>query len=454
MLFVTDAEAAAYRRRVRGVSLAGLLGASVLALSCGSALAQAVTPLAPVAPTQAPETELREGVAAIVNNGIISTYDLRQRMLLLIISSGVRPTNESLPGLQREALTGLIDETLQMQEISRLEAERGVELQPTQAEIDEEISALASQNNLSGQQLLASLAQAGVDAETLRAQIRTQTSWQRYVGGAFSGRIAIGENEIDSALQRVSVAAAKPQYLIAEIFVDAQRAGGQEAAVEGARQLAQQISGGAPFAGVARQFSSAATAAGGGDAGWVMSGDIPQPVEQALEQMRPGQLSEPIAAPGGAYIVLLREKRSGADSTLVDLKQAALRLSADAPEADQATARARLEALRAQITSCETFETQAGAAEGVVAGSLGETDINDLSPAFREVISNLQPGQVGGPVRSDAGLHLVALCGRRAAGTDIPTREDVRQRLVSQELAMIARRELRDLRNSANIENK
>jgi len=329
-----------------------------------------------------------------------------------------------------------------------------VELQPTQAVMDEEISALASQNNLSGQQLLASLAQAGVDAETLRAQIRTQTSWQRYVGGAFSGRIAIGENEIDSALQRVSVAAAKPQYLIAEIFVDAQRAGGQEAAVEGARQLAQQISGGAPFAGVARQFSSAATAAGGGDAGWVMSGDIPQPVEQALEQMRPGQLSEPIAAPGGAYIVLLREKRSGADSTLVDLKQAALRLSADAPEADQATARARLEALRAQITSCETFETQAGAAEGVVAGSLGETDINDLSPAFREVISNLQPGQVGGPVRSDAGLHLVALCGRRAAGTDIPTREDVRQRLVSQELAMIARRELRDLRNSANIENK
>jgi peptidyl-prolyl cis-trans isomerase SurA len=119
-----------------------------------------------------------------------------------------------------------------------------------------------------------------------------------------------------------------------------------------------------------------------------------------------------------------------------------------------AAAQATLEGLRTQITSCETLEARAGAVTGVVAGDLGETDLTELSPQFREAIAALQPGQVSAPVRTTAGLHLVALCGRRAAGAAAPTREDIKNRLVEQELAMIERRQLRDLRNSASIENR
>ena len=441
----------------------GLLAASAAVIAWGAASAQTPAPgpsTAPIAPLSsglratANVPTLREGVAAVVNNGIISTYDLRQRILLLIVSSGVQPTAESLPQLEREALRDLIDEQLQLQEIQEIESRRKVTIQPTDQEIDEDINALARQNNLTGQQLLASLAAAGVEAQTLRQQIRAEGAWRRYVGGAFGSSISVGEDQINSAMQRVQAAASKPQYLIGEILLDAQRAGGPEAAIEGAKQLITQIQGGAPFTGVARQFSSAPTGVSGGDAGWVVSGDLPQAVEQALEQMRPGQISQPIPVSGGVYIVILRDKRTGADATMVNLKQAALRLPQEASPADIAAAQAKLEALRGQITSCDTLEARANAVEGVVAGDLGETDLKELSPAFRDAISPLQPGQVSAPVRTAAGLHLVALCGKRAAGAAVPTREDVRERLVEQELAMISRRQLRDLRNSASIENK
>jgi peptidyl-prolyl cis-trans isomerase SurA len=397
---------------------------------------------------------LREGVAAVVNDDIISTYDLRQRTLLLIISSGVQPTEESLPEIQREAMRSLVDEHLQIQEIRRLQAKQKVNVEPSDKEIDDQINALAQQNGMQGSQLLASLQGAGVDPGTLRDQIRVDTAWRRYVGGRFGSTVNVGADQIDSAMKRVIAAAAKPQYQVAEIFIDAQRVGGQEQAEAGARQLVQQIEQGAPFPAVARQFSAASSAINGGDAGWLVSGDMQPALEAALQQMRPGQVSQPIPVTGGVYILMLRDKRAGAGETLVSLKQAALRLPQDASAEDVSAAQAKLASLRGQVKGCSDIEAAAGKVDGVVAGDLGEADINDLAQGFKEAISNLKVGEISAPVRTSAGLHLVALCGRRAANTDGPTRTDLENRLYEQELTMIARRELRNLRNSASIENR
>ena len=91
---------------------------------------------------------------------------------------------------------------------------------------------------------------------------------------------------------------------------------------------------------------------------------------------------------------------------------------------------------------------------GVVSGDLGEADMKDLAPAFRQAAESLQVGQVSAPIRTDAGLHLVALCSRRHGGADQMTRDQIENRLYGQELAMIAKRQLRDLRNSATIETR
>lgn len=415
---------------------------------------QAQSAIQPLRGVQVAVPAIREGVAAVVNDEIISTYDLRQRTLLLIVTSGVQPTNDNLKSIQAEALRDLIDERLQMQEVRRVQERTKVQLEPTAQELSDQIDRLAQQNGMTGQQLIGTLAQSGVDRGALGAQISAEVSWQRYVGGRFGSAVKIGQDQIDAALKRAEAASGKSQFQVAEIFIDAQRAGGQEAAMDGARQLVQQIQGGAPFSGVARQFSAAASAASGGDAGWLVSGDMPPQLEAALEQMRPGQLSQPVAVNGGAYILFLRDKRAGAGATMVSLKQAAVRLGADAPAADIEAARAKLEGLRGQIKSCETIDADAAKVDGVVVGDLGEADVKDLSESFRTAISSLQPGQVSAPVRTNAGLHLVALCSRRAAGPNQPSRDDVENRLAEQELVMIARRELRNLRNSASIENR
>jgi peptidyl-prolyl cis-trans isomerase SurA len=227
-----------------------------------------------------------------------------------------------------------------------------------------------------------------------------------------------------------------------------------EVAQNGAKQLITQIQQGAPFPAVARQFSASPTAANGGDAGWVSPGEMPPEVDAALEQLRPGQLSAPIPVRDGVYIVYLREKRSGAKTALVDLKQVAVALPKDAAQAQVDAAQKLLVDLKPKITSCETLEATAGKVEGVVAGDLGEAEITDLAPAFQEAANTLKVGQVSDPIRTDAGLHLIAVCGKRQSGAQAPTHDQIENRLRGQQLALISKRYLRDLRNSATIETR
>lgn len=439
-------------RTRRAAGFAAAIGFAVLG-GGGAAFAQADAPAQAPAPAVAPP--LSEGVVATVNDDVISSYDLSQRMRLLIVTSGVQPTQQNLEQLQREALRSLIDERLEMQEIAHQEKEQKFKITATDEDVMQDLSRMAQGNRMTADQLLGALANAGVGADTLREQLRAQISWQRWIEGRYGGsRLKVSPDQVTSTLNEIEAEAAKPQYEISEIFIDAGRVGGMEVAMNGAQQLLAQLQQGAPFAAVARQFSAAPTAANGGDAGWLTQSQLPEEVRKGIEGLSPNQLSAPIAVKDGVYIILLRDKRAGAGEDIVSLKQAAIALPADATQDQVAAAQEKLTALKAKLTGCDNFETIASKVDGVVAGDLGEANIKDLRPDFRDAASALQINQVSNPIRTDVGLHLIAVCGKREAGVTLPTREEIESRLEDEQLSLIARRYLRDLRNSATIETR
>jgi peptidyl-prolyl cis-trans isomerase SurA len=300
--------------------------------------------------------------------------------------------------------------------------------------------------------MLEAMAAFGIDPETFREKVRVDIGWGMLVGGRYRDRARVGADQINAVLARIEEAASRPQWLIGEIYIDAATVGGMEVAMNGARQLVQQILQGAPFTGVARQFSSAPSAQSGGDAGWVIDGESPAPVQAALNQMNPGQLSNPIPVDGGVYIILVRDERTGAVSTMATLRQAGIRLAPTATEAEVAAATATLNSLRASGLTCDNIVERANQTPGVVGSDLGEANVADLAGPFQTVGRDAPVGAISEPLRSEQGLHLVAMCGRRTASDSIPSREEIERELGSQQLNMLARRYIRDLRNAATIE--
>ena len=191
----------------RNVTSRGARGAAILALMLATAApacaaAQAPRKIDPPPPVAAPAPPqgapvatapvgpqpMSESVAAIVNDDIISTYDLGQRMRLLIATSGVQPTQETLPQFQREALVSLVDERLQLQELKRVQKDQKITIIATDDEVLEELTDMAKQNNLKPEGFLLALKQQGIGPETLYEQIRAQMSWQRWISGRYGTR--------------------------------------------------------------------------------------------------------------------------------------------------------------------------------------------------------------------------------------------------------------------------
>ncbi|UEM05272.1 peptidylprolyl isomerase [Skermanella rosea] len=268
-----------------------------------AAPAQQSRPAEPAAIAPPPPRSV-EGIAAVVNDDIISMSDLSARLQLALVSSGLPGTAEVRQRLTPQVLRSLIDERLQMQEAAR------ANISVTDKEIDDAFGRVAEQNQMKRDQLEKMLSSQGVPRSALESQIRATIGWGKLVQRRLRPSIEIGEEEIDAVLRRIEANAGKPEYLAAEIYLAVDSPEREEEVRRLADRLVEQIGQGASFPAVARQFSQSAGATNGGDLGWVQQGQLPEELDTTLRDLRPGQVSRPIRSLTGYHILLLREQRT------------------------------------------------------------------------------------------------------------------------------------------------
>ena len=285
-----------------------------------TAIALALTAPAIAPAPQAQEAQTIEGIVAIVNDQPISYSDVRERASLLLMTLGAqRPTPEQQQQIASQALDELIDEKLQLQKAAEYEVEVSEE------DINRSIEDMARQSGLTRETLIGVLRQSGVDPQSLEAQMRADIAWRRIMGGLYGTRIRISANQIEERLKRLKEASAETQYRLGEIFLYTANEEEKQQALQGAQTIIEQLRNGAPFEVAAERFSSAPTAAAGGEMGYVAPEDLDPEVADAVLAMTEPGLSDPIAVENGVYIIEFRGKRDPAETvTIVDMVRLAV----------------------------------------------------------------------------------------------------------------------------------
>lgn len=401
--------------------------------ACAAALMAAASVTAGPAAAQ-----LSESVAVIVNDEVISTFDVRQRANLLLVSAGLTSTAELQERARAQALQDLIDEHLQLQESKSFD----VAIEP--AEIDRRIADIARSNNVTPEALAQNLGQAGVGIATLRSQIEADIAWSRLMRGLYGTRVRVSENEISETQERIAASASRPQYLISEIFLPAETEQEFTNMQNGAMRLLEQMQQGAPFPMVARQFSGASSAAAGGDIGWIAQNELPAEVQPVADQLQSGQVSMPVRAQHGVYIIAMRDRRAGAapgSTSTVSLRQVS------APAARQSD----LERIARRLENCGDLDRSFNGVQGAEIVDLGATSEADLSPEIRGRITGVEAGHASSMVANTDQANVLVVCARTTGGGGVPTREEVSDRLFEQEMTMLSDRYLRNLRREATI---
>jgi peptidyl-prolyl cis-trans isomerase SurA len=383
--------------------------------------------------------QLAEGVAAVVNDHVISTFDVRQRATLLIASAGLQSTPEMQNRARAQALRDLIDERLELDEAANFH------IAITPQEIDRRLADVARQNNTDVAGLARQLGSSGVSISTLRDQVQADIAWTRLINGLYANRLRVSEDEIRATQERIAANASRPQYQISEIFLPADTEQEFNEMEQGAMRLLQEMQQGAPFPLVARQFSRAPSAAAGGDLGWIAAPELAPELQPIADRLQPGQVSLPVRTSTGVYIIAMRDRRNGAAAGATS--QVSLR-QISAPVARQSA----LERLQRRIDGCgPDLDRGVHGVEGATVVDLGQTTESELSPAIRDRIATIDAGKASPVQAAGDQVNTFVVCSRQTGGTGVPGHDEIESRLREQSLALQAERYLRNLRREATI---
>jgi len=390
------------------------------------------------------------GIAAIVNDAVISRYDLDQRVKLVMTTSGVQPTRENVERIRSQVLRSLVDEQLQLQEAGRLE------IVVEEDDIDASIDTISERAGMNREQIVDYLNQNGVRETALRTQIRADAAWNRVISARFAPLVTIGDDEIEEAMHRITADANQVQYQLSELYLGFDTPAQEREMGQGAVRLVEQMRGGAPFPSVAQQFSQAASAANGGVIGWVSESQLAPAIAEAVRTMDVGAITNPIRTVNGFYIMMLTSRRQGLGPNPLDTRfsliQIVLPLAPDAPPAAVQARIAQAEKLRAEFRTCAAVPQQIAGIPGAQASQPQNVTASQLRDPMRSKILAQEAGTFVPAGRTQRGIEALIICDRKDDLGNQPTPDSIENNLFNQEVSMMARRHLRDLRRDAVIE--
>ncbi|MEO0399851.1 MAG: peptidylprolyl isomerase [Pseudomonadota bacterium] len=379
-------------------------------------------------------------VAAVVDNQVITTFDVVQRVKLMMLSSGNRVTPSMIPQMEAQALRDLVEEKLKLMEAEKFD------VVPDAREIEAEIAGMAAQGGLSPAEFEKTLAADGISISTVRSQITASMAWPRIVRGRFGSRVRVSDEEVESTLTRMREEAGAEQFLVSEICLPVPSPEQAQTYYEGGLQLIEQMRRGVPFAVVAQQFSACTSAAAGGDIGWVRAGQLPADLDRAIKELPRGAVTNPIPSEGAFMILAVRDKREarqqGEKSYSLAYAGAPLTLG-------RAAARQSLEKL-ASANACGGGRRQdLGPDVGVA--RIENAKLSDLDERFRDVIDGLDRGDLSPIIEADEALHIAYVC-ELDEGLGIPSRRSIEDSLFSRRLSQISQQYLRDVERKVMVD--
>jgi peptidyl-prolyl cis-trans isomerase SurA len=393
-------------------------------------------------------------IVAVINNEVITQNELRDRVAS--VERRLKQQGTEMPPrdvLEKHVLERLIIDRAQLQ----FARETGLRIDD--AQLDQALGRIAEGNGMGLAQFRATLERDGVSWTQFREEIRDEMTIGRLREREVDSRIAVSEGEVDNFLQSAG-AAGSEEFNLAHILLRVPEQAKPEQLIRlqaRAEEIVAQLRRGADFAKLAAGYSDAPDGLSGGVMGWRSLERLPTLYADAAQKLKPGEISEVLRSPAGYHVLKLIERRGGAiKAQPVEQTRARHILIKTSELVSEADARRRLASLKERIAHGADFAELArlhsndlSAAKG---GDLGWLNPGDTVPEFERAMKALKPGEIGEPVQSPFGWHLIQVVERRMDVSEERMRQSARQALRERKADEAYQDWLRQMRDRAYVE--
>ena len=258
------------------------------------------------------EVAPKPNVWAAVNGKDILREDVERAYRSRANPEAPEPSQEEVLSLKLSILDELINSEILLQRAAKMN------LVASDAEVEDKFT--ESKSPYTEDEFQKKLKDAGLTVDDLKSEIRRELSIQKLLNREVVAKISITDKDISDfyAKNRAQFNVAEPQYHLAQIVVTPipdpnvhnrrnDKAKNEAEAGRKAAMLAQRLSAGADFAGLAMDYSEDGTSSTGGDLGFVPESSFNRSdpsLKKGVLALKPGDFTQPIPTKGGGYTIL------------------------------------------------------------------------------------------------------------------------------------------------------
>lgn len=256
--------------------------------------------------------EIVDRVVAVVNNNVITLYDLNQQGAELFrrIRQEV-PADQQAAALQRarqELLSALIDQQL----IEQRAEKEGITV--SKKELRTALKRILTRAGLDRQQFLQELKANGTSEAAYRERLRTQILQSKLIGLEVRSRIVVTDKKIKEYYDRHFATQKGDGYHILQIGFSWNKDGGsptREEARKRAEEVRKKAVAGGDFQRLAMTYSDLPSAADGGDIGVFKKTEMAPYMRKVITSMQPGGISPVVTTKSGFQFFKLLSVKNG-----------------------------------------------------------------------------------------------------------------------------------------------
>ena len=362
------------------------------------------------------KVEILDRVAIIVGDGVVLESQINS--MLKSIEQRFAEQGAALP--PAESMLEQVRERLIIEELQLQMAIRGG-VRVGDGELNQAFEEIAKNNEMTLEAFIESLESEGASYEELRDQVRKEMIIQRVQRGKVGRQVDITEQELDGFLATEgSVKELSPELFIRQILVEDKIK---------AEKVLSDIESGEDFQVLAKERSTSANAASGGEMGWRNLADLPSLFADALKGKKKGYVSPPLESGSGFFVLQLEDKR-GSLVRFEEQWNARHILMMPTKLRDETFTKSELEAVRDRAMAGEDFallakefsEDPGSASRG---GDLEWLSLGKTAPAFEKMMTTSPLQEISPVFESEFGFHFLQVLGQR---TEDLTEEVIKDR--------------------------
>lgn len=400
--------------------------------------------------------EMLDKVAAIVNSGVVLESEVQD--LLRNIKKQSKKNNQALPSdsaLRTQVMDKLINDSLIVQIGERM----GVQV--SDAQLDQTITNMATENKLSLSQFRQAIISDGDDYEKYRENVRTEIISGEVRRNSVRRRIYISPQEVANLLSLMKEQINNDvEYHLGHILIEFPSDATQEdmiASKKRADKVIELLNSGSNFTKIAIASSGGTNALKGGDLGWKNINEMPTLFSELIAGKNKDAVVGPIRTGLGFSIVKVLDVRGRKIVEIEEVKASHI-LIKPSIILSEAKAEAQLQDMLNKINAGEAkfADLAKEFSEGptsVRGGDLGWADPNSYDPAFKNALATMKIGEYHKPFRSSFGWHIAQLNDRRMVdATSQMNEKRVYQILYNRKFGVESDRWIKETRDEAYIE--